>query len=97
MRTKKYNNTITFSIKFLSATNYKGDRVKISEVKRCQGQKTNSITLGYAYHEGNVLNQGIDYLEKKGAKIVGFSSTVNEYLIFCYNWGDESLILKSNQ
>lgn len=94
MRTKKYSNTITFAIKFLGATNNKGSRVKISEAKRYPDQKTNSITLSYDYQEGNVLNQGIDYLEKKGAKIVGFSSTVNEYLIFCDNWGDESLILK---
>lgn len=94
MTTNKYNNTITFSIKFLGATNNRGSRVKITELKRYQDQKNNSIVLDYDYQIGDVLTQGIDYLEKKGAKILGYSSTVNEYLIFCNNWGDEYLTLK---
>jgi len=94
MITNKYNNTITFSVKFLGATNNKGSRVKISEIKRYQEQKNNSITLDYNYQIGDVLSQGLEYLEKKGAKIVGYSSTVNEYLIFCDNWSDEYLTLK---
>ncbi len=97
MKTNKYNNTITFSVKFLGATNYKGSRIKITEIKRYQEQKNNNVTLSYNYDIDNTLYQGIEYLEKKGAKIVSFSSTVNEYLVFCDNWGDESLILKGNQ
>ena len=94
MKTKEYNNTVTFTIKFLGATNNKGSRIKISEVKRYQDQKNNSITLDYNYHTGDVLSQGIDYLEKKGAKIIGYSSTIKEYLVFCDNWAGEYLALK---
>lgn len=94
MKTNAYMNTITFTVKFLGATNYKGSRIKISEVKRYQEQKNNSVTLSYNYDIDNTFYQGIEYLEKKGAKIVGFSSTINEYLVFCDNWSDEYITLK---
>ena len=94
MKTNKYNNTITFSVKFLGATNNNGSRVKITEMKRYNDQKNNSVTLDYNYQIGDVLDQSIEYLEKKGAKIAGYSSTVNEYLIFCDNWGDDYITLK---
>ena len=94
MKTNNYINTITFSIKTLPATNNNGTRVKIAEIKRYNNQKNNSVTLSYNHEIDNPFYQGLEYLEKVGAKIIGYSSNTNEYLVFCNNWGDDYITLK---
>ncbi len=94
MKTNNYTNTITFSIKVLSATNNNGTRVKITEIKRYNNQKNNSVVLPYNYTIDNPFYQGLEYLESKKAKIIGYSSNTNEYLVFCNNWGNDDITLK---
>ena len=78
-----------FKIKYLGPTNYKGSRLKITDERFDQ-----SIIIGFSYEYDNVLYQAIDYLEKNGFNIVGYSEMKNDYIIFCDNWGDDCIKLK---
>lgn len=63
-------------VKFIGATNYSGSRIKIIS-KRFESSKT----LSYDYQIGNVMDQAINYLTKKGFKILGKAEFGDSYLI----------------
>ena len=54
-------NERTFSVRFLSPTNHRGARVKITDLVRCE-----SVTLGYDYAESYIYEQAAGYLNKRG-------------------------------
>ncbi len=59
-------NLQSMKIKFMSATNTRGSRVKIIDERFEE-----SITLSYDYEYNNSIDLAIDYLESKGFNLVG--------------------------
>jgi len=85
--TKKHYRGI--KAKYLGPTNHKGSRIKITDERF---EQSKIIDFGYEYN--NTLDQAIDYLEKNGFNIIGYSEMKNDYIIFCDNWGDDCIQLK---
>ena len=64
-----YANFRTFTVKFLGATDFRGERVKITDTRHKQ-----SKILSYDYQMGNIAEQSITWLENNlGINIIGFS------------------------
>lgn len=55
-----------FEVKFLGPTNFKGSRIKITDLRMRK-----SVTLSKSYHFNNSTDQAIDYLSKRGINLVG--------------------------
>ena len=53
-------------VKFLPPTNYRGDRIVLTEDRY---EKTDKVTLSYSYKYNDAIEQAIEYLENKGIKI----------------------------
>ena len=65
---KRYTHFRAFKIKFIQATNTKGERVSILDVRH----KQNNI-ISYNYSKSNICEIAIDWLESEhGLKILGF-------------------------
>lgn len=77
---------------------YRGIKVKYlegsSRIKLTDERFEQSKIIDYDYNGGYTLDQAIDYLDKNGFNIVGYSEMKNEYIIFCDNWGDSCIKLK---
>ena len=82
----KIKNTRAIEITFLSPTNYRGARIKITD--NYTDKKVSKI-FSYCYRTGNVLQQAINILQFNGANIVCRASPNNKYIINIENWGDE--------
>ena len=65
-----------FEIKYLSATNTKGSRIKIYS-HRCN----QSVTINFTYKHGNSYGDAVEYLQEKGFNIVGKSEMKNSFAI----------------
>lgn len=55
-----------FRVKFLPASNHKGNRVSITEKR---WEKSDRVTVPYAYQFNNAQEVAIDYLTKRGINI----------------------------
>ena len=94
MEIQEIQNYRKFNISYLSPTNYRGARVKISEPKRFNDDKTVSITLSYCYKTGDILKQALSHLLELGFKPVARCSEYKYYTILCDNWANEFITLK---
>lgn len=85
MKTKKHYRAIK--------AKYLGDT---SRIKLTDEQFGQSKILDYSCKTicGSLLDEAIDYLEKNGFNIVGYSEMKNDYVIFCDNWGDDCIKLR---
>ena len=71
--------TQAIELKFLGATNTRGSRLKLKDMRF-----NTSVTLNYDYEVGNVITQATQYLESKGYIVVCYSSNHNDtYFIMC--------------
>ena len=73
-------------VKYLSATNNKCSRIKLTEQRY---QTTDTITLSYDYAIGNGTEQAILYLQNKGINILGKSEVAfvkGETILFSDSW-----------
>ena len=86
-----------FNVSILGPTNYLGARVKITEPKRYYDDKTFSVTLSYDYEIGNICNQALQYLIKKGFNPVARCMEYKCYTILCDNWGKDYINLKTGK
>ena len=93
MKIHEINNYRKFNISYLSPTNSRGARVKISEPKRYNDDKTKSIILSYDYAIGEIGQQALNYLIEKGFKPVARCSEYGCYTILCDNWASEFIEL----
>ena len=84
-----------FNISFLSPTNHRGARVKISEPKRYNDDKAKSVVLSYCYKTGDIAQQGLNYLIEKGFKPVSRCSEYKFYTILCDNWAEDFIKLNN--
>lgn len=87
MNTYDLPNYRQFKVTFLSPTNSRGARVKITEPKRFTDGKTISVTLSYDYAIGDIEQQAVNHLDGLGFKLVGRCSATNSNTILCNNWG----------
>jgi len=94
MEIHEINNYRKFNISVLPPTNHNGTRVKISEPKRYNKDKTKSVILSYDYEIGDIAQQGLNYLIEKGFKPIARCSEHKYYTILCDNWADEFIELK---
>ena len=77
-------------VKYLGYTNTKSSRIKFIDERFGE-----SKTIGYGLHEGDTLEQAIEFLSSNGFSLVGHAEMENCYVIFCDNWGAECVKLKS--
>lgn len=94
MEIHEIQNYRKFNISYLGPTDYRGARVKISEPKRYNDDKTVSVTLSYCYKTGDIAQQSLNYLLSLGFKPVARCSEYKYYTILCDNWADEFITLK---
>ena len=94
MKIHHIQNFRKFDISYLGPTNTRGSRVKITEPKRYNDDKSKSITLSYCYETGDIAQQALDHLIKLGFKPVARCSEFSHYTILCDNWGNEFTQLK---
>ena len=76
-------------VSYLGATNTRGSRIKISETKRYNDDKTESKIFGYNYAIGNVEAQALEILQRNGFNVVCRAFDVDGYILLCNNWGDD--------
>ena len=76
-------------VKFLPPTNFRGDRIRISEAKRSSDNSVKSKTFSYNYGGGDTLEQAQEILTRNGWNIKGFATEVGENTFFCDNWGED--------
>ena len=94
MKIYEIENYRKFNIKYISPDDNRGARVRISEPKRYNTDKTRSVTLSYCYETGDIAQQGLDYLLELGFKPVARCSEYSHYTILCDNWADKFIELK---
>ena len=87
MNTYDLPNYRQFKVTFLSPTNSRGARVKITEPKRFTDGKTISVTLSYDYAIGDIEQQAVSHLDDLGFTLVARCSDANSHTILCNNWG----------
>ena len=75
---KKPKHHRAFRIKFIGATDYKGERVGILDLRH-----NNNSIISYDYSKNNIKEIAIDWLEKQGIEISGFvcNEITNEYYL----------------
>jgi hypothetical protein len=76
------------TIKFLGPTDYRGSRIKLIDERFNE-----SVIIEYS-HKNDMFDQSVEFLTKKGFKIVGFCEMKKGYVVFCDNWGDDCIKLK---
>ena len=81
-----------FKVKYLGPTNYKDSRIKITDERFEQ-----SKVIDFRHEYNNTLDQAIDYLERNGFNIIGYSEMKNGYIIICDNWGQNCIKLKDTE
>ncbi|WP_067516929.1 hypothetical protein [Endozoicomonas ascidiicola] len=79
-------------IKFVSCTNHRGARVKLTD--DYVTEKKQSVYLSYDYAVGDVFQQAINYLIERGFKVAGRATTEKEYIALVDHWGDDYKTLK---
>ena len=84
----KIKNTRAIEVNFLSPTNYRGARIKLTDNYI---DKKESKIFSYCYKTGNVLQQAINILKFNGANIVCRASHKDKYIVNIDNWGNEFL------
>tara|TARA_R110000744_G_scaffold356884_1_gene463655 strand:+ start:349 stop:633 length:285 start_codon:yes stop_codon:yes gene_type:complete len=94
MQIQDLSNFRKFNITFIAPTNQRGSRVKITEPKRYDTDKAQSVTLSYSYEVGDIAQQALNYLIEKGFKPVSRCSDFNSFTILCDNWGEDFTQLK---
>ena len=87
MNTYDLPNYRQFKVTFLSRTNHRGARVKITEPKRFTDGKTISVTLSYDYAIGDIEQQAVNHLDGLGFTLMARCSETNSYTLLCNNWG----------
>tara|TARA_R110000851_G_scaffold304247_1_gene462045 strand:+ start:888 stop:1202 length:315 start_codon:yes stop_codon:yes gene_type:complete len=97
MEIHEINNYRKFNISVLPPTNEKGTRVKITEPKRYNNDKNQSVILSYDYEIGNIGQQGLNYLIEKGFKPIARCSEYKYYTILCDNWAEDFIELNGEQ
>lgn len=83
------------NVSYIGATNSRGSRVCISELKRYADDTTQKKYFSYSYKYGDIMEQAYQLLKKNGWKIVCRCSSVNGYTFLCDNWSDEYLEIKN--
>tara|TARA_R110000824_G_scaffold149864_2_gene320285 strand:+ start:90 stop:413 length:324 start_codon:yes stop_codon:yes gene_type:complete len=86
-----------FNISILHPTNTRGTRVKITEPKRYNNDKTQTVILSYDYEIGDIGQQGLNYLIEKGFKPIARCSEHKFYTILCDNWAEDFIELNGEQ
>ena len=81
-------------VKFISPTNTKGARIKLTDKRSRTGEKPQTKTISYDYYFGDILKQSIFVLTRSGFKVVGHSWVSDQYIVLCDNWGDDYKELK---
>lgn len=76
-------------VSFVAPTNSRGARIKLTETKRYNEQKTETKIFSYCYQTGDTEQQAFDILTKNGFDIVARCSDVDNYIILCNNWGED--------
>jgi len=71
---------------------YLGNSVRIKLIDEQFGE---SKIIDYCDQGGNMLCQAIKFLLSNGFNVVGHGEMKDCYIIFCDNWGDECVTLKS--
>ena len=76
-------------VSFLGATNNSGSRIKLSEVKRYNDDKTKSKIFSYDYRIGDTMEQAFEILVRNGWNIVCRASDNDAYMFLCDNWAED--------
>ena len=76
-------------VKFLPPTNFRGDRIRISEAKRSSDGAVKSKTFSYNYGGGDTLEQAQEILTRNGWNVKGFGTIEDYNYILCDNWGED--------
>ena len=79
-------NLRTFEVSYLSATNTKGTRLKIKDLRAESFWIKKQVTLYKDYKYNSIEAQVIEFLEKKGIKILWASEAKNKTLIIVDNF-----------
>ena len=75
----------TLKAKYLSPTNHKGSRIKITD--EYFGQ---SIILPYSYEFGNTEEQVYYFLIENNFNVIGYGTCNKDYIFMCNNWETSS-------
>lgn len=89
METYKLPNYRMIKVTFLGATDTLGSRIKLTETKRYNDDKTESKVFSYDYSVGNVEQQAMNILTKNGWNVICRASDLDNYVLLCDNWSDE--------
>ena len=76
-------------VSFIAPTNSRGARIKLTETKRYNNQKTESKIFSYCYQTGDMEQQAFDILISNGFNIVCRCSDIDNRMILCDNWGGD--------
>lgn len=77
------------SVSFLGATNNSGSRIKLSENKRYNDDKTKTKIFSYDYRIGDTMEQAHDILVRNGWNVVCRASDNDHYFFLCDNWAED--------
>ena len=97
MKIHEIHNYRKFNISVLHPTNERGTRVKITEPKRYNNDKTQKVVLSYDYEIGDIGQQALNYLIKQGFKPIARCSENDFYTILCDNWAEDFIELNGEQ
>jgi len=92
----KKPNLRQIKVKYLSATTYRGARVKIYEPKRFSSRKVESKIFSYCYkHDtGGIYQQAYDILMKNGFNVICRASEQDDVIFLCDNWNENFINIK---
>ncbi len=76
-----------FKVKFLGATNNLSSRVKIID-------ELFETTVTLISNPDTPLDQAVEYLIKRGFKVMSYGMIKNYYIIMCNNWKGEQELLE---
>ena len=76
-----------FKVKLLPASNRKGSRVSITESRY---QKTDRVTVPYAYQFNNAQEVAIDYLTERGINIISKGQLGDFDVLASDSWTSET-------
>lgn len=78
----------TLKAKFLSPTNHRGARVKITDE-----YFGDAMTLDYNYKYGSLIKQVEAFLKDNKFNLIGYSECKKDYVFIIDNWGDDAIRL----
>lgn len=85
----EFPNLRIIKVKFVGASNNRGERICIEEPKRFNDDKPARKYFGYSYEHDNVQGQAAEILQRNGWNIVARASDTEAYYFLCDNWAED--------